>query len=88
MKLVENSKVGIPFNVWVVFEGDDDRSKGHPNTHLVFTDEVAAKEEAMNVGYYGGNAPVEKFLAIQDEENDYWLLDRQISDIDKTRHVY
>ena len=87
MKLAE-SKVGVPFPVWVVFEKAEERDHGRPNTHLVFTDEAAAKEEAIGVGYFGGPAHVEKYHAIQDEENNYWLLDKQISDIDKTRYAY
>jgi hypothetical protein len=79
---------GVPFDVWVVYERADERDHGYPNTHLVFTDEAAAKEEAMSAGYYGGNAHVGSHKAILDSQGIFWLLDQQISDIDKTRHAY
>ena len=79
---------GVPFEVFVVYTGGGERDSGNPDSRYVFTDKAAAEEKAKGIGWYGSNAHVGKHLAIKDSEGLFWLLNKQISDINMTRDAY
>ena len=81
-------KVGEVFNVWVVYEGGDERHHGRPSTTLAFTDEAAANESARGRGWYGGKAHVGSFRAIMGIHGRTWLVTEEIRDINHVQFDY
>ena len=58
--------------VWAVHQGDDDRYSGKPEWW--FRDEQLARDTATGRGWYGGDAPVSKHVAIILHDTELYLL--------------
>lgn len=58
--------------VWGVHQGDTDTNRGYPK--WFFDNPINAEACAKGRGWYGGKAPIEKYTAIQFEDNAYILL--------------
>ena len=83
-----DKRVGVPFDVWVVHVGEDERSPGRPDPSQVFTSESVAKQAAKGRGWYGGNARVSKFRVMRGADGDYYFIGEKVKDIDKVYADY
>ena len=82
------ASTGKPFDIYVIYTGGDDLHSGSPNGNYAYLDEAAAKQKAKGMGWWGGNAHVDKFLAIKDNDGCYWLISKEIKDINETQFNY